>query len=84
MGRSGRKQGEQPGGKGGKTTECRDLQKQQQRDAETEIPFARFVMKNAHAQQRAGTAAQEREQKERFFRDAPSFAPGVPLVRTES
>ena len=41
-------------------------------------------MENAHAQQRAGTAAQKREQKECFFRDAPGLAPGTPLICAES
>lgn len=48
----------------------RNLAEQDRRNAEAEIPVARFVVKDAHAQKGTRAAEQQRECKECFFGDA--------------
>lgn len=48
----------------------RALREQNRRNAEAEIPVARFVVKDAHAQKSTRAAEQQRECKECFFGDA--------------
>ena len=48
----------------------RNLAEQDRRNAEAEIPVARFVVKDAHAQKSTRAAEQQRECKECFFGDA--------------
>lgn len=60
----------------------RKLYEQDRRNAEAEIPVARFVVKDAHAQKSTRAAEQQRECKECFFGDAARAGdPGAALIR---
>ena len=59
----------------------RDLAEQDRRNAEAEIPVARFMVKDAHAQKSTRAAEQQRECEECFFGDAARAGdPGAALV----
>ena len=60
----------------------RELHEQDRRNAEAEIPVARFVAKDAHAQKSTRAAEQQRECKECFFGDAARAGnSGAALIR---
>ena len=60
----------------------RALAEQNRRNAEAEIPVARFVVKDAHAQKSTRAAEQQRECKECFFGDAARAGDlGAALIR---
>ena len=60
----------------------RNLAEQDRRNAEAEIPVARFVVKDAHAQKSTRAAEQQRECKECFFGDAARAGDsGAALIR---
>ena len=60
----------------------RALHEQNRRNAEAEIPVARFVVKDAHAQKSTRAAEQQRECKECFFGDAARAGDfGAALIR---
>ena len=60
----------------------RALHEQNRRNAEAEIPVARFVVKDAHAQKSTRAAEQQRECKECFFGDAARAGnSGAALIR---
>lgn len=60
----------------------RALREQDRRNAEAEIPVARFVVKDAHAQKSTRAAEQQRECKECFFGDAARAGnSGAALIR---
>lgn len=62
----------------------RALREQNRRNAEAEIPVARFVVKDAHAQKSTRAAEQQRECKECFFGDAARAGDsGAALIRAE-
>jgi len=60
----------------------RNLAEQDRRNAEAEIPVARFMVKDAHAQKSTRAAEQQRECKECFFGDAARAGDlGAALIR---
>lgn len=60
----------------------RALREQNRRNAEAEIPVARLVVKDAHAQKSTRAAEQQRECKECFFGDAARAGDsGAALIR---
>ena len=60
----------------------RNLAEQDRRNAEAEIPVARFMVKDAHTQKSTRAAEQQRECKECFFGDtARAGDPGAALIR---
>ena len=60
----------------------RALHEQNRRNAEAEIPVARFVVKDAHAQKSTRAAEQQRECEECFFGDAARAGDsGAALIR---
>ena len=60
----------------------RALREQNRRNAEAEIPMARFVVKDAHAQKSTRAAEQQRECEECFFGDAARAGnSGAALIR---
>ena len=60
----------------------RNLAEQDRRNAEAEIPVARFVVKDAHAQKSTRAAEQQRECEECFFGDAARAGDsGAALIR---
>lgn len=58
----------------------RDLRYGDEREEHGEVPVAGLVMEDMHAERAADAAAEQGEQKQRFFRDAARAAAGFGLV----